>query len=131
MCLVTGTSISDLILVSQVLGTQELLPVILDLMMIILFDNDADYLMEFYLIHHDSMGEPPWSFMDRGSYDGRPAEEIWGMLMKAFPKHRGRPDTLCASQLLMLNQNKRKEYKRQYGRFYADCRRYHEESLLE
>jgi len=89
-----------------------------------LHDNDASYLLEFYLIHYETMTSPPWNFM---SDDGKPAaddhEEFWGMLMKAFPKHHGRPDTLCASQLLMLIQNRRKEYKRQYGTCYVEDRR--------
>jgi hypothetical protein len=99
-------------------------------MMIMLHDNDADYFLEFYLMDYEtSLEGPPWNFT---SGDGKPAEEIWGMLMKAFPKHHGLPDTLCASQLLMLNQNTRKEYKHQYGTCYVeDSRRYYKESLNE
>lgn|ERR1700724_2262793 len=118
-------------MVCQVLGTDELLPIILDRMMISAPEVSSDFLRTFYEPEY-----PTWGFLDHGySYNRRSAETIWEWLSKAFPKHQSRPNLLEGNVLsgpvvISLLQRRRHEFTAKHGVSYEELCSIHRETVF-
>ena len=111
------SDVNHYVLVSQILGTTELLDLILDAMMLESLRISSDTL------HSACTGANPWwNFLDNSQFwNTIPLEVLWNLLSEGFPNYRGRPNVFSGPHMMQLLMERSDLYKQQHGKSFQEA----------